>query len=572
MATKNTGRLGKRSNAPTDEKRIAHFIALARETAKQLDTRALLLCVPVLVSAYKINTAATPHIREFEAINERIEKKNEIRRKLSERSVADQDRRIAIKRADPGAQHKLVGEQLAMERELESVSKESQHARKIALRKVKEITIELPLPGVDKQSISLFFAAALVQAFSFLALIYLWSLRRKSLEYLYQARDYCKQGVAQQHAATAAPGSPLLLPLPQAVGVRSLLGAKIDSVSHGFALAFLLLSLALANVWLVRLNYRILNSFGSEITWETFPFLLSCCFGPLVIVFSLIWWFLAAKPDSSEAMASFDRRLFLTLPLVGVVGAFAGACGKSTFRRQALKSIRQIPYRMLAVAPRYKTKKERPLLTDLVSDGFLFNPRSRIWHLVSNRRVSGVQETQRSKKAFKRFFPRDELLQVNGKGPTRGSSAFATKEIPADLLQRGPLIANNKTTMAAERAATQLAQFDVAAALDYLFQFIKWGLPQYRPVRRKALNLRLFDLYARLAVRHYDDRRLELFLKALKDANIAALIPERIYKWESKDSKWRERTQKCGRSSNEGSPAAGKCEFESRPTLRSRAR
>lgn len=518
--------------------------------------------------------AATPHVEEFETVAQRISEKDRRRQDiLSAVNAETRSRRLP----DGNVENiTLEGPARAAVLNLESLTKELNHARRDALRRLKTATVEISFAGAEKPKISLFFVAVLLQAFSLASLVYLWLIRRKTLANLFAAERCSRLSGASSadYAGLALPTSVLLYPLPksgaQAFGIRAFLDERSSSTRRGLPLYLILVLFVALNTWLLQLNFRIFNLLVPKLGWDSLQFLLGCSLGAAVVVVCVSWLFLGASPATNEDAIALDRRLFISLPLAGMLAGVMGAESRESFLRLVSRSLRQLPFRLFWRRPRFKVKSREKLKTNAVEDGFLYNKRRDRWHVVREGRVLGVRNTESARSAFSRFAP----FGVN----------FSSDSNPAPLICESlncnlsdlqltgvPHIANGKTVLALERAVSGLASHSAPLALDVMFRLIELQLEG----SRERVSIRMLDVYAKLAVRNYEDKRFDQFLEMLRSSGIAGRITDRMQKWsakDTKDNKWRIRVRKCARSSNGGYPVAGRCEFESRPNTPHRKR
>jgi hypothetical protein len=325
----------------------------------------------------------------------------------------------------------------------------------------------------------------------------------------------------------------------------------------------------LVNLALTRLNVEIFGLASYEISVESAPFLASCGLLAVSIWLALAWWIPPSLHIDATAHRKQRRLLLGALAAFGL-GPMIGTASIQELRKRAAFSLRQLPFRIMRTKPRFYKSKRARLTTTLVCDGFLYNPKSRRWHFVGGGVVSSVRTSERAATSFAKFMPASEQFKLaraieRPRHPSKNPGAHTgTKIIKYDAFD----VANGHRIVALERSASWLAaDGDYVGAMNSLFHaFEEKGRPASAPARMP--ELRLLDLYAKIAASNFDDAALQRLLDFLRMEGLASKIPERFSKWSNRESKWRKKFQHRSRSSKAGYPVtnAGQCAFESRPT------
>lgn len=539
----------------SDDEKVLHYLNLARDAIKQLNNRALILLVTLIVSTYSIHTVAEKHFYRFRLFYDQIEIQKETRKKLFERDRILKNERGFEPQKKSEEPKKLEGEELEVFYKIIGNTKELKHKRRALLREAKEATVDLFLPGVEKQKIPLFYASTLIQAASLAILLYLLSIRRNAIVCLVKAaRFFGLDTDKSKFAHLAAPNSPLLFPLPASSEVRSLLNAEPEGRWNRLPLLGLLTVFCILNGWLLEINWQFFRALHhGDVIGNAIPILLSLFLALTVALLSIAWWFLPPKAALREAMESNDRlpeldrmdRRLVLISMLALAGTVVVATQIPSFSKKVKRLASQLPYKVQRVNPRFRCR--RPLRTTLIDDGFLLNAEKGLLHFVSDGRVRKVQATDRNLKAFAEFQPVGILISE--------SNQLITSSLNLSVYQKSSSfnnwrIANGQTIRAVEREIDDLAKVDLSKALNRLLEIIRLRLPKPPFAVKPKLDTRFFDLYAKLAVSHFDEKRLKELTAILIAAQVAVFIPERMQKWFDDKSKWRKRAQNSGRYSN----------------------
>ncbi len=563
-----------RAASSSDDEKVLHYLSLARDAIKQLNNRALILLVPLIVSTYSIHIVAEKYIHRFDLLHSQVkeqtrEKKYSLEQteflrckkihelneeeqdKLSRLSICDQ---ISAKaRDDKRLSEKLTSEGLPKDihtsyQKMEIESKELWHKKNALWLAVREAEIDLTLPGGEKKKLPFFFAMPVVQFVSLAILLYLLSIRRNAVVYLIKAASFLGLDTDKsKFAHLAAPNSPLLFPLPASSEVRSLLDAEPEGGWNRLPLLGLLAVFCILNGWLLEINWQFFRALHyKDVIGNAIPMLLSLFLTLMVTLVSIAWWFSPPRTALRESSGlneqpEFSRRLVLISMLV-----LAGAMVVATQIPSVERLVRQLPYKVQRLNPRFRRKKV-PLQTSIINDGFLFNAERGLLHFVSNGWVRKVQATDQNLTAFAEFKPVGILISESNQLVT-SSPIFSVYQESSSL--NSWRIANGQTIRALEREIDYLAKVDLSKALNRLLKVIRLRLPKPPFAAKPKLDTRLFDLYAKLAVSHFDEKRLKELTAILIAARVAVFIPERMQKWLDDKSKWRKRTQNFGRYSN----------------------
>lgn len=550
----------------THEAQISHYLGQARETVKILEHRALLLMLPVIVTTYAITNSAIPHFQKVEGTLARLtsqKTQTENLHDLEIKSLGD----TYIPNVKRTESQKLTDEQKDRLHKREDSSFEQWKIRQEALKAIKRAPVDVPIPGSEKVKVSLYYACAALQGIIFVILFHLWGLRRRAIYHLNTVADKCGPLLLSKNCELAGPVSSLLLPLPCDEVVGTLLGAKETKAAQWLPLCALLLVSTVSSFWLQRINSRISDLIELDAPLDYLPFALGALFLGATLCLALGWVLLPPTATAQRAFNVKKRRLFL-FTMLGLLFSTAIAIPRNSKIAFSFgRKFRQLIHRVYSRVPRYR-KKRAALETKLVKDGFLFNPTSGRFHLVARDRVASIKWSPEQEKAFAKFIPidgpslRDNLCTIDKhsrrhQGPNKPSVSQ---------------IANGLTTIAIERAVIDMYPDTPLQALDLLRDSIVCRLPLSPPRNSSLLDLRLFDLYAKLCVVHFEDQQLKCFTELLNNANLGFLVADRMERWLDPKSKWRKRVLNFGRCSNVGYPVVGRCGFESRPTNISRSK
>ena len=532
------------------EAQLSHYVVLARENSKQLENRSLLLIVPLFISTIAITTSLKPHLDRIDGTLRRLEAQEAKVQSLqnAEREALDE---AGFERGKKAFEHRKLDDQLLkLVRARETQSAVSSRLRLDVARAIKHATVDVSVPGTEKVKLPLFYAAAIIQISIIGALLYLAMIRRSTFRHLRAAAYSVETRILTKHQAVAGPGCSFLLPLPREDCIRRLLlGGKAVQITNWIPVTMLMTCFVMMSVWLFYINSRVADLVDSNASLDYLPFVFSAMSAALTLAL-VVNWFL---PQREIEISTVARRRIVLITASAVVGGFAFSSAKPAVRRLLGSKANQLFHKLKSPRPRYRHREHVKMTTDSVRDGFLFNPRSGKYHLVVGGRVISVHAAPFQQAAFARFAPIS--LSDTMSYPSSASSA-----------------AHGLGTIAIERNVTTLLAEDPRAAMDLLCDFIRSRLPNAPPSKSSALDLRLFDLYAKLCIMYFDSKRLEEFVEALQTAHLGFLVADRLERWSDPKNKWRKRVLNYGRCSNVGYPVVGRCGFESRPTALSRSK
>jgi len=552
------------------EAQISHLLEQVRETVKHLESRALLLALPVVLTTFAITNSAIPHFQRVDKMLVRLKDQEGVAAELKKQEFNSLREGGYTPNTKQANRRKLTAEQRQRVEEREASTFELKKTRQETLKSIKRATVEVPIPGSEKIQVSLFYACAALQGMILIFLFHLWALRNRALQYLSAVSEKCHPLSLSNNRELAGPVSSLLLPIPQDEGIVTLLGARSAKVSQRVHLYLLLLTFLFASFWLLRLNSRISDVVELRAAFDHLPFVIGAVLFGATLCLVLFWLLLPPTATTFRPYGRIGRRLFLIAMLGSLATAALATYKKPLIKLSVVRKFRELTHKILWPAPRYRSKT-KALHTNLVKNGFLFNPNSKRFHLVVDNKVASVNSSPRQETAFARFIPIDSLsVEVGSRLLNPHSRRQGTLKRPttANSMQ----IANGLTTVAIERAVFEMLHKDHSKALDFLRDSIVSRLPSKPPERSASLDLRLFDLYAKQCVVHFEDDRLKGFVQILKKSNLGFLVADRIDRWRDQNSKWRKRVLNYGRCSNVGYPVVGRCGFESRSTIPNRSR
>lgn len=533
---------------------VAHLLTLAREVTKQLENRTLLLAVPLLVSTIAITSAARPHFERIDGALQRLQAQTSAAQRLRSEETQDKGR-------------KLTGPELKILRQREESTAEAGRISRSVVHAIRQASVELSIPGSEKIKIPLFYASNILQLTMLVSLVYLWMLRRTALQRLDEAAQHCTPSLLKASRLLATPSSPLLQPLPSvAWSGHALLNSRPRGRSALLPVTVLLMIFCSLSAWLTHLSSRTSDIAIRGSALDHFPLVASSILVAATIGLSLGWLLLSPIQMKGRALDLRARRSLALATLGVAIYAPVVAAGKPKMTKAILQRIRQSVYALTVHKPRFRQKKRKSLTTKLIRDGFLQNPKSKKAHVVVGGRVMSVMTSSRQEQAFAGFSPVGIALSA----PRQPAFLSAKRQVSAakvtGIAMSAHSVANNHSQMAIERFALDLIREDPKTAMDFLRDAILSRMPTWAPKRASNLDLRLFDLYAKLATASYDLQRIEHFVAAIKAARLGHLVSDRIDRWLDPKSKWRKRVLDFGRCSKVGYPVVGRCEFESRPT------
>lgn len=548
-------RSSKQANDSTDgaTPQAAHLLSLARDASKQLEGRALLLVLPLLVSTIAVTGAAKPHFQRIDGTYQRLQAQTAAAEKLRSEETFEEGL-------------KLNPEQLRQLRQREESTAEAGRISNSVLNAIKRATVDLSIPGSEKVRIPLFYASNILQLAILAALLYLWTLRRRALQLLDQAAKHCTPSQIKANRLLGTPGSPFLQPLPNH-GWRgnALLDAQSQNSLTLFPVGLLLMVLCALSVWLTHISSKTSDIVIRGNALEQLPLVASCMLVAVTVGLSLGWLLLPPRYFVSAPIDFRARRLFAFAAISMAIYGSVVARTKPEMAKAIWQNIRQFFCAVTVYKPRFKRKKLKSLQSELVRDGFLFNPKSQKAHVVVGGRVISVQKSPRQEAAFASFLPIGIKLSVPKSKPFRYGGPLQVLPRTSSASVNVINIANGHTPIAIERFVLNSLSESPQQAMDFLRDSILSRFPRTTPQRASSLDLRLIDLYAKLSTRSYDAKRLEQFVTAIIRAKLGFLLSDRIDRWLDPKSKWRKRVLDYGRCSNVGYPVVGRCEFESRP-------
>lgn len=537
-----------------DKPQVTHLLNLARDVSKQIESRAILLAIPLLVSTIAITGAAKPHFQRIDGTFRRLQ---------TQQAAADK-----LRNEEKHAEGlKLTVEQLKLLRQREESSAEANRISNAVVHAIKQARVEVAIPGSEKIKIPLFYASNIIQLVILVTLIYIWMLRRRALQLIDEAARLCSPIQLKANRLLATPASPLLQPLPR----REWSGhALLDSQSQGnqarLPIIGLLLVLCALSAWLTYLSSKTSDIIIRGNAADHLPLVISCGLTSVIVGLSLAWLLFFPSQFASNRIDFRTRRSVAFTALAIAFGAALTIKSKPKMVNTIWQNMRQSIFAKIVHKPRFKLKKRNQLKTALIRDGFLFNPNTTKAHVVVGGRVISVKSSNRQEKSFAGFLPIGIMLSASKNKSIRQFSRARPLPRGASATANTHNIANNHTQIAIERYVLFLIQVDPVQAKDFLRDAILSRLPNWAPSRTSHLDLRLFDLYAKLATMSYDSKGLDEFVSAIKAAKIGHLVSDRIDRWLDPKSKWRKRVLDFGRCSKVGYPVVGRCEFESRPT------
>jgi len=544
---------------------VGHFLGLAREGMKQLTSRTLVILTPMLLATIATTEALEPHLKAIDTLAIRLEQQSKTSGS-TRKAALDQ---LRLQGLNPSELPESRTDNRELRDRVDTISKtlansyqENQQALRQVAHALSSAKFELSIPGASIFKIPLFWSAFAIQAILFFGLCHLYVVRQSTQAYLLRVAT---AGMAEirKHRALAIPVCPLALPLPATKELSVLLdGARTNSIAQWAQLLLSLTSFTLISCWLFYLNSQASRIYiqNESVTGQAF-YAVSLSLALLTCLLSIVWLFIVPRISDRNELDGRTRRHTIFL----VAGT---ALGISSMRPDIVTSLGKTAtetwHRFVAKKPRYRQRRSMWLSTAKVHDGFLFDPISKKAHLVVAGRIMSVLPTERTKAAFANFVPRPIAIRVES-SPTRSytginnSATIAISQVSQGL-----------TSIAIERSVRVLLDNAPRAALELLRSAIAQRLPTYPPTQSKYLDLRLFDLYAKLCITNYDEERLQRFVTLLKNSSISYLVSDRIERWSDPKNKWRKRVLDYGRCSRVGYPVVGRCGFESRPATMSR--
>jgi len=570
--------------------RVAHHLSAARETAKQLHTRALLLILPLLISTIAITSAAQPHLKQIDAAGRELtallEAKKSAREQVfkAQEAIREMKPEVEKKAAEPIVVDSDIAELVefanlrAREKSLAESSQRVDRATKSIISAIRLATVDISFPGLDKMKLPLFFASDILQVAILATLAYLWHLRQSALARVDAAVRECDCKLLQSQRDLAMPASLLLYPLPgRAWQGHVPYGSGEAQRWQHLPVMFLLALLCGMSLWLTFLPARISGFAGENDVVAQLPLLISTLLVAATIGVALNWLIrdqqsgVADRPDPRlrrmVTFASLSMLAAVPLALIGQPKMFRTLVTAARERTRVSLLSRPRPRKkmtLLRIALAKPKRKVAPLQTRLVDDGFLFNPASGKCHVVVNGSVISVGSSERNMAAFAKYHPLDIEMKVVREPAGRESGAASPVQLArADTGN----IANGHAPIAIERYFLALLEHQSAEALDFLYAAITSRLPAYRPSKASGLDLRLMDLYAKSCLVYGDSARLEAFASRLRQASLQYVLADRLDRWLDPKAKWRKRVLDYGRCSKQRYPVEGRCGFESRPTV-----
>lgn len=538
-------------SVPTDgEAQFSHYLLLAREDSKKLENRALLLIVPLFISTAAITTSVKPHLdqidgthRRLEAQEVRVQSLQNVERKALDNAGYERDKKSSEPR-------KLNDELLKLVRARETQSAVASRLRRDVARAIKHATVDISAPGIEKIRLPLFYASAIIQILIVSALLHLATIRRSTFIHLSAAARSLESRMLAKRQALAGPGCSYLFPLPSEDYICHLLlaGKKVE-VKNWLPLIILMAVFVSLSAWLFYINSRLADLIDPNSSWDLLPFAFSAI--ALSLTLALVAnWFL---PQQTIAVSNVANRRVVLITAIALIGGLSFNSTRSDVMRLVSSKTMELLRAFIRPNPRYRHRRHAQMTTDFVRDGFLFNPRSKKYHLVVGGRVVSVHAAPFQEAAFARFEP----IPISDTRPYQRSASS---------------IAHGLSTIAIERDVITLLAEDPSAAMDLLWDVIRKRLPSVPPSKSSALDLRLFDLYTKLCISYFDSRRLDVFVEELKTRQLGFLVADRLQRWSDPNNKWRKRVLNYGRCSKVGYPVVGRCGFESRPTALSRSK
>lgn len=527
---------------PLDAQRD-HSLTLAREIMKQLTSRTLVVIVPMLLATIAISTALRPHLKGIEHIVGTL--KIQTKAFGSEKSSTLDE--LRLEGFDPSKLPKSKETDNAILRDrAESLSdalkksrEEIEETRDRALATLSLAVVEIPIPGSSNVKVKLIHAALTLQAIILAVLLHLRALRQMLLSRLsYVAENPGMHGLSR-YQALAGPLSPMALPLNDARIIALVTYEKDTKRGQYFQLIGALLFFSTTSLWLLYLNSHIMDLMSERSFEGHVWFVLSLMLAITTCCIAFAWFVDVPSLEELDHTHSRSRRCAILL-ITGGLGIAIAVATKPRIARSTFQVTKQSVYRLLSLHPRpYKKRSSEWLTTSKIRDGFLFNARSQKSHMVIAGRIISVKRTTRNESSFV-CFSRRSIDEVSN-------------------------VAQGLTTIAIERTVLEMLDSDPKMAMDQLKNWIIGRLPLVAPSKANYLDLRLFDLYAKLCVVYYYEDRLKDFVTILRKSSVAYLLSDRLERWSDSKNKWRKRVLDYGRCSSVGYPVAGRCGFESRP-------